>query len=133
MDKITFHFSKLNFDEMLELQALQRKMREATGSIEGYSALTVDELIRLEDLHYTMAGLENPRKPAPPYVPVIMTRSGVTAAVTSQLEPVAIAPAAAPAAPAAPATPAQPEKPKRPPEDVESGLRQLDSLMRFAG
>lgn len=34
-----------------------------------HSALTVDELLRLEDLHYKMAGQPNPHKHAPAHEP----------------------------------------------------------------
>lgn len=81
---------RLGFEELLELRELQTKMVQTTGSIEGYSALTLDELLRLEDLHYKMAGRENPHKPASPHVTVIASRdtapdsSGVAAAVERQ-------------------------------------------------
>ena len=146
MDKeITYDFSRLNFEELLEFRALQSKMRRETGSIEGYEALTVDELRQLEKFYYKMKGEAYPWDHAAVHVtvigreftdgPVIPSKapsSGVAAAsVTSRPEPVAIAPAAAPANPVAPATPAPAEKLKRPAEDVMSAAHQLDGLMRF--
>ena len=75
MDKITYDFSKLDFEELLQFRALQRKMRVETGSIEGYSALTVDELKQLERLYYRMKGEPYPwdhatvHEPYPPPEP----------------------------------------------------------------
>ena len=88
MDMNTYDFSKLDFDELVELRALQAKMQGENGRPEDLSKLTVDEVLRLEDLHYTMAGKVNPHKPAAPHVPVVATReapdSGVTAPVENQ-------------------------------------------------
>lgn len=91
------------------------------------SKLTLEEKLQLEALERKMRGEHRATEA------VIASResSGVTAAVTRQLEPVATAPAAPSiAAPAAPA-PAPAEKLKLPSDSVMSAARQLDALMRF--
>ena len=69
MDTNKYDVSRLEHDELLQLRELQGKMRDETGSAEGYGALTLDELLRLEDLHYKMAGQPNPHKPTPVHEP----------------------------------------------------------------
>lgn len=120
--------ARLTLEELIQYSELLRKLE---GLPSAYAHIIDPDWPNGE--HHT---LKTPRHPKP-YLPVIAPwhkspDSGVTAAaVTSQPEPVAIAPAAGPANPVAPATPAQPEKPKRPADDVMSAARQLDSLMRF--
>lgn len=156
MDTTKYDLSRLNREELFQLRSIQRKMQDENaaqawprhvGAPVEYTRLTLDELLRLEDLHYKMAGQVNPHKRTPVYVCVIGSEftsdSGVAAASQPAPEPVgvsvplpgthactaAIAPAPAPANPAAAATPT-PAKLKLPSDSVLSAARQLDSLMR---
>lgn len=65
MDTTRYDLSRLDRAELFEFRSLQATMRDENGRPEDLSKLTLDELLRLEDLHYTMAGRVNPHKRTP--------------------------------------------------------------------
>lgn len=84
-------FSKLDFEELVRYRELQRKMRVATGSIEGYEALKVEELKQLERFTYKMMGKPYPWDHTLVHVAVVPDRAG--SGVTAASNPPAVSPA----------------------------------------